>query len=147
MSYAGIENWLASIGVAWPRKDSGRLDLDSDAFRLMYHVPGIEKLHALRDSLGVIVKANLPIGRDGRNRTSLFPFGTATGRNAHRRSLYNTHAGVRSFMVLLRCHPPRRRFSRKSAAKKRRPRGQIPGTARRAAPLGAGIRSTRAELA
>ncbi len=98
-SYVGIERWLASNGVAWPRKDSGRLDLEGDTFKLMYHVPGIERLHALRDSLGVIVKAKLPIGRDGRNRPSLFPFCTATGRNAHRSSLYNAHAGVRSFMV------------------------------------------------
>jgi DNA polymerase I-like protein with 3'-5' exonuclease and polymerase domains len=66
---------------------------------MMYHVPGIEELHALRDSLRVIQNANLPIGRDGRNRPSLFPFGTATGRNAHCKSLYNAHAGMRSFMV------------------------------------------------
>src|SRR5262249_7579257 len=46
-----------------------------------------------------IVKARLPIGRDGRNRPSLFPFGTATGRNAHAKSLFNVHAGMRSFMV------------------------------------------------
>jgi len=85
--------------TAWPRLESGRLDIDSDAFRLMYHVPGIEGLHALRDSLGFIVKAKIPIGRDGRNRPSLFPFGTATGRNAHAKSLYNAHAGLRSFMV------------------------------------------------
>jgi DNA polymerase I len=65
----------------------------------MYRVPGIEGLHALRDSLGVIVRAKLPIGRDGRNRPSLFPFCTATGRNAHAKSLYNAHAGMRSFMV------------------------------------------------
>ena len=65
----------------------------------MYHVPGIEGLHALRDSLGVIVRAKLPIGRDGRNRPSLFPFCTATGRNAHAKSLFNAHAGMRSFMV------------------------------------------------
>lgn len=98
--YAAFERWLASIGVtAWPRHDSGQLKADSDAFRLMYHVPGIERLHALRDSLGVIVKARLPIGKDGRNRPSLFPFGTATGRNAHAKSLYNAHAGVRGFMV------------------------------------------------
>jgi DNA polymerase I len=98
-SYVGIERWLANNGVAWPRKESGRLDLEGGTFKLMYHVPGVENLHALRDSLGVIVKAKLPIGRDGRNRPSLFPFCTATGRNAHRRSLYNAHAGVRSFMV------------------------------------------------
>ena len=60
---------------------------------------GIEGLHALRDSVGFIAKARLPIGRDGRNRPSLFPFGTATGRNAHAKSPYNAHAGVRSFIL------------------------------------------------
>jgi DNA polymerase I len=99
-SYQRFERWLIRTGVtAWPRLDSGRLNIDSDAFRLMYHVPGIEGLHALRDSLGFIVQARLPIGRDGRNRPSLFPFGTATGRNAHTKSPYNAHAGMRSFMV------------------------------------------------
>jgi hypothetical protein len=99
-SYARFENWLAHIGVtAWPRLDSGALDLDGDAFRLMSHIPGVEGLHALRDSLRVIVGSKLPIGRDGRNRPSLFPFGTATGRNAHRKSLYNAHAGLRGFML------------------------------------------------
>jgi DNA polymerase I len=98
-SYAGLERWLTRNRIPWPRLDSGQLDTDSDAFRLMYHVPGVEGLHALRDSLRVIVGANLPIGRDGRNRPSLFPFGTATGRNAHAKSLYNAHASVRSFMV------------------------------------------------
>ena len=99
-SYARFERWLVSTGVtAWPRLDSGQLDTDSDAFRLMYHVPGIERLHALKDSIGVIARAKLPIGRDGRNRPSLFPFCTASGRNAHAKSLYNAHAGMRSFMV------------------------------------------------
>jgi hypothetical protein len=98
--YDRFDRWLVSTGVtAWPRLESGQLKIDGDAFRLMYHVPGIEGLHALRDSLGVIVRAKLPIGRDGRNRLSLFPFGTATGRNAHSRSLFNAHASVRSFMV------------------------------------------------
>jgi DNA polymerase-1 len=99
-SYSRFEAWLARTGVAaWPRLESGMLDTDSDAFRLMYHVPGIERLHALRDSIRVVTGAKLPIGKDGRNRPSLFPFGTATGRNAHSKSLYNLHAGVRSFMV------------------------------------------------
>jgi DNA polymerase-1 len=99
-SYQQLERWLVHAGVAaWPRKDSGKLDLESDAFRLMYHVPGIEGLHALRDSIGFIAKARLPIGPDGRNRPSLFPFATATGRNAHAKSPFNAHAGVRSFIV------------------------------------------------
>jgi DNA polymerase I len=99
-NYVRFEQWLTSAGVtAWPRLESGKLDIKGDAFRMMYHVPGIERLHALRDSLGVIVRARIPIGRDGRNRPSLFPFCTATGRNAHAKSLYNAHAGMRSFMV------------------------------------------------
>jgi hypothetical protein len=108
-SYARFERWLVRAGVAaWPRLESGALNIKGDALRLMYHIPGIEGLHALRDSIGFIVKATLPIGGDGRNRPSLFPFGTATGRNAHARSLYNVHAGMRSFMVF----PPDRRLSR-----------------------------------
>jgi hypothetical protein len=99
-SYENLERWLVSIGVhAWPRLASGRLDLDSDAFRMMSYVPGVEGLHALRDTLRVIQGAKLPIDPDGRNRPILFPFGTATGRNAHAKSIFNAHAGLRSFMV------------------------------------------------
>jgi DNA polymerase family A len=100
-SYESFERWLVHEGIhAWPRLQSGRLDIDGDAFRMMYsyHKPKIENLHMLRDSLGVIVRAKLPIGPDGRNRPSVFPFGTATGRNAHAKSLYNAHASMRSFM-------------------------------------------------
>jgi hypothetical protein len=99
-SYQQLERWLVHARVAaWPRKDSGKLDLESDSFRLMYHVPGIEGLHALRDSIGFIAKARLPIGPDARNRPSLFPLATATGRNAHAKSPFNAHASVRSFIV------------------------------------------------
>ena len=96
-----FEAWLVRAGVpAWPRLESGKIQIDRDAFRLMYHVhPAIEGLHALRDALGVIVRARIPIGPDGRNRPSLFPFGTATGRNAQAKSLFNAHAGIRSFML------------------------------------------------
>ena len=98
--YAPFERYLVRSGVpAWPRLKSGELDISSDAFRMMSFVPGIEGLHALRDSLGFIMKARLPIGRDGRNRPSLFPFCTTGGRNAHAKSLFNAHAGMRSFMV------------------------------------------------
>lgn len=95
-----FEQWLIAVGITeWPRLESGALQLDGDAFRMMYGAyPAIEGLHALRDSLGVIVRARIPIGRDGRNRPSLFPFGTATGRNAQAKSLYNAHASMRSFM-------------------------------------------------
>src|SRR6478752_9527980 len=93
-SYARFERWLVRSGVPyWPRLTSGKLDIDSDAFRMMYGIRGVEALHALRDSIGFIVRARLPIGPDRRNRPSLFPFGTATGRNAQAKSLFNAHAG------------------------------------------------------
>src|SRR5262249_39090513 len=99
-SYQRFEQYLVYARVAaWPRKASGKLDLESDAFRLMYPVPGIEGLHALRASIGFIAKARLPIGPDNYNRPSLFPLATATGRNAHAKSPFNAHAGVRSFIV------------------------------------------------
>ena len=102
-SYDRLEQWLVRSDVyAWPRLESGKLDTSGDAFRLMYHIPGIEGLHALKDSIGFIAKARLPIGCDGRNRPSLFPFGTATGRNAHARSPYNAHAGIRGFIAFPR---------------------------------------------
>ena len=93
-------HWLAAVGVTeWPRLDSGALQLDGDAFRMMYPAhPAIEGLHALREVLSVIVRARIPIGPDGRNRPSLFPFGTTTGRNAQAKSLFNTHASMRSLM-------------------------------------------------
>jgi DNA polymerase I len=99
-SDARFEQWLIRAGVtAWPRLESGKIQIDGDAFRLMYAThPAIEGLHALRDSLGLIVRARIPIGRDGRNRPSLFPFGTATSRNAQAKSLFNAHAAMRSFM-------------------------------------------------
>jgi hypothetical protein len=95
-----FEQWLIFAGITeWPRLNSGALQLDGDAFRMMYGAhPAIEGLHALRDSLGVIVRARIPIGPDGRNRPSLFPFGTTTGRNAQAKSLFNAHASMRSFM-------------------------------------------------
>jgi DNA polymerase I len=99
-SYERFKGWLVRRGIlTWPHLESGALDTSGDAFRLMYHEPGIENLHTLRDSVGFINKATLPIGRDGRNRPSLFPFGTATGRNAHAQSPFNAHAGVRGFML------------------------------------------------
>ena len=61
--------------------------------------PGRGGYQRAQGQLRVITSAKLPIGRDGRNRPSIFPFGTATGRNAHSKSLFNAHAGMRSFMV------------------------------------------------
>jgi hypothetical protein len=96
--YTRFARWLISRGIPWPRLPSGQLDIDEDAFGLMMHIPGISGLYLLKTSLFVIRNGNLPIGPDGFNRPSLFPFGTATGRNAHGKSLFNAHAAMRSFI-------------------------------------------------
>jgi DNA polymerase I-like protein with 3'-5' exonuclease and polymerase domains len=64
----------------------------------MAFVPGVSDINALRKSLGFILRTRMPIGADGRNRCSLMPFCTATGRNAHSRSIFNAHAGMRSLI-------------------------------------------------
>jgi hypothetical protein len=97
--YSRFARWLISQNLPWPRLPSGQLDLDEDAFGLMMHIhPGIPGLYFLKTSLFVIRNGNLPIGPDGFNRPSLFPFCTATGRNAHGKSLFNAHAAMRSFI-------------------------------------------------
>jgi DNA polymerase I len=99
-SHARFAQWLFGAGIfAWPRTETGMLQTDEDTWKVMSHIPGVEGLRALKDTLRFIDHANLPIGRDGRNRPKLFPFCTTTGRNAHAKSLFNAHAGMRSFLV------------------------------------------------
>jgi len=96
---ARVEKWMVRAGLPWwPRLESGRLNLEGDTFRMMSSYPGVTNLYTAKKAIAFI-RRDLPIGKDGRNRPSLFPFGTATGRNAHRRSIFNAHAGLRSLMV------------------------------------------------
>jgi hypothetical protein len=98
MTYERLARYLISRGITeWPMTASGRLKTDDDAFKIMHHLPGIEGLHALKHSMSVIARAKLPIS-GGRNRPSIFPFGTVSGRNAHSKSLFNAHAGMRGLM-------------------------------------------------
>ena len=65
----------------WPVK-SGNLVLDRDTFRSQAQIrPQLEQLRQLRTTLNELRLTDLRIGADGRNRCSLFPFWTATGRN------------------------------------------------------------------
>jgi DNA polymerase-1 len=74
--------WLADRGIAWPRHDSGQLQLDGDTFRDMSkRYPQLEPLKELRHSLGKLRLASLAVGPDGRNRVMLSAFRAATGRN------------------------------------------------------------------
>lgn len=74
--------YLDRMGYSWPRTDLGALKLDDDTFRDMSKTyPDINPLRELRHSLGELRLNSLVIGRDGRNRCLLSPFGSKTGRN------------------------------------------------------------------
>jgi hypothetical protein len=76
------ERWLQLNNIPWPRLDSGNLALDSDTFKeqaLTY--PIVAPMYELRQTLGQLHLNELAIGKDGRNRTQLWPFAARTGRN------------------------------------------------------------------
>ena len=95
-----FEQWLIAAGITyWPRLDSGALQLDGDAFRMMYHAhPAIEGLHALRDASASLSAPGSRSGLMVAIVRACFRFATATSRNAQAKSLYNAHASMRSFM-------------------------------------------------
>jgi hypothetical protein len=68
----------------WPRHKENRakLMLDLDTFSEMAeHYPQIRGMKELRASLSLLKGEKLAVGQDGRNRTSLRPFASKTGRN------------------------------------------------------------------
>jgi hypothetical protein len=75
--------WLAARGISWQRLESGNLALADAVFRDMaLSHPVLQPLRQLRQTLGMLHLADLPVGSDKRNRCSLSPFGTITGRCA-----------------------------------------------------------------
>ncbi|MBU6379321.1 MAG: DNA polymerase I [Gammaproteobacteria bacterium] len=78
-----FETWLRLQEINWPLTTSGRLDLTDEVWRDMSRLhPQVRPLRELRTTLLAFDPHALTIGRDGRNRTSLRPFSTVTGRNA-----------------------------------------------------------------
>jgi hypothetical protein len=74
--------WLSANGIAWPRLPSGELALDDDTFREMAKVhPEVSPLRELRSALSQLRLNDLAVGRDGRNRVLISPFGSKSGRN------------------------------------------------------------------
>ena len=80
------ERWaryLTEHNISWPLLDSGRLDLSRDTFREMARShPAVAPMRELRSALSEMRLNDLAVGRDGRNRASLFALATRTGRNA-----------------------------------------------------------------
>lgn len=78
-----FEAWLSLQEINWPLTTSGRLVFTDEVWRDMARLhPQVRPLRDLRSTLLAFDPHALTIGRDGRNRTSLRPFSTVTGRNA-----------------------------------------------------------------
>ena len=77
-----FEAWLARNAIPWPRLETGTLALDDDTFREMARAyPAVAPLRELRHALSELRLNVLAVGRDGRNRCLLSPFGARSSRN------------------------------------------------------------------
>jgi len=84
-----FKKYLNEHNILWERTPTGRLELTDDTFKSYSTTyPQLEMLRQLRYNLNKLKLHKLEIGNDGRNRTSLFPFGTKTSRNAPSSSTY-----------------------------------------------------------
>jgi hypothetical protein len=73
--------YLAREGIVWPFLDSGKLNMKRKTFEEMSKGwPQLEELRQLRHARDKMRKVKLAVGRDGRNRTVLWPFKAKTSR-------------------------------------------------------------------
>jgi hypothetical protein len=73
--------YLAREGIAWQLLESGKLDMKRKTFEDMSKgFPQLEELRQLRHARDKMRKVKLAVGRDGRNRTVLWPFKAKTSR-------------------------------------------------------------------
>ena len=77
-----FEQWTRAEGITWPRnEETGKLNLRRKTFESMAkaysQIEPLRQLRYIRDKLRMI---KLSVGRDGRNRTVLWPFSSKTSR-------------------------------------------------------------------
>jgi hypothetical protein len=82
-SEAAFEAYLARAGIAWPRHGgTDKLDLRSKTFDSMAKAfPQLESLRQLRHTRSKMRQVKLAVGKDGRNRTTPWPFASKTSRS------------------------------------------------------------------
>jgi hypothetical protein len=93
--------YLARHKISWPRLASGALDLKDETFKERARAyPGLSSLRQLRKTLAELRLNDLAVGRDGRNRCLLSPFGARTGRNtpSNAKFIFGPSAWLRSLI-------------------------------------------------
>jgi DNA polymerase I len=77
-----FEAWLVEQRIAWPRTPTGRLSLSEKTMRQQEKAyPAIAPIREVRDRVGKLRLTDLAVGKDGRNRCWLSPFGARSGRS------------------------------------------------------------------
>ena len=79
--------YLEREGTAWPQLETGKLNMRRKTFDEMSKGwPQIEELRQLRHARDKMRRVKLAVGKDGRNRTVLWPFKAKTSRTQRRRN-------------------------------------------------------------
>jgi hypothetical protein len=97
-----FEQLLSNMDIPWPRLESGRLDLEDNTFRERAKIHGgtISNIREVRYALSKMRLNDFVIGKDGRNRTWLAPYGSVTGRNqpSNSKFIFGSARWSRSFI-------------------------------------------------
>jgi len=73
--------WLENNQILWPKLPTGQLDLKRETFKQMSKTyPVLKPLYDLRTTLSELRLNSLVVSPDGRNRVTLSPFASKTGR-------------------------------------------------------------------
>jgi DNA polymerase family A len=80
-----FDRWLFEQNIAWPRTESGQVDLRDETFKeFSYTYPQLKPIRQLRQTLSGMRLHAHAVDKDGRNRPFHNPFGSSTGRNQPR---------------------------------------------------------------
>lgn len=93
--------YLIEQRIPWPMLESGALALGDDTFRSQARAfPQLGNLRELRHLLAGMRLTSYTIGRDGRNRAFLNPYGSVTGRNqpSNSKFVFGSARWMRSFI-------------------------------------------------
>jgi len=79
---ARFKQYLTKHGIRWPQSPQGKLALTNDVFKEQASIyPQLLPLKNLRKFLSEFKTLDFPVGQDSRNRCSINPFASKTGRN------------------------------------------------------------------
>jgi DNA polymerase family A len=103
--YTNFERFLAHHNLPWPRLESGKPAIDDETFKAMVErhreLAPLRELRQLRKTLAGLRPTTIPVGRDGRARCILSPWGSLTSRNqpSSAKFIFSAAAWLRSLAL------------------------------------------------